>query len=84
MWSENEEKITRLTLQVGDVTTKWEVPYTDCNMEDLLTAFTGLLVSHTWLPITIFKEMKNYAENELDVLGNCFENKDKHVMKMNM
>ena len=69
MWSENEEQITRITIQVGDVTTKWEVPYTDCGIDDLLTAFTGLLVSHTWLPITIFKGMKDYAEDELSVIS---------------
>ena len=76
MWSENEEQITRITMQVGDVTTKWEVPYTDCNIEDLLTAFTGLLVSHTWLPVTIFEGMKNYAEDELEVLEVVKPHKD--------
>lgn len=68
MWSENEEKITRITMQVGDVKTCWEAPYTDCKMDDLLTAFTGLLVSHTWLPVTVLEGMKTYAEEELEVL----------------
>ena len=68
MWSENEEKITRIKMQVGDVTTKWEAPYTDCDMDDLLTAFAGLCISHTWLPITVYEEMKRFAEDQLEVL----------------
>ena len=68
MWSENEEKITRITMQVGDVTTKWEAPYTDCDMDDLLTAFAGLCISHTWLPITVYEEMERFAKDQLEVL----------------
>ena len=68
MWSENEEQITRITMQVGDVKTSWEVPYTDCGIDDILSAFTGLLVSHTWLPVTVLEGMKTYAEEELEVL----------------
>ena len=68
MWSENEEKITRITMQVGDVTTKWEAPYTDCDMDDLLTAFAGLCISHTWLPITVYEEMERFAKDQMEVL----------------
>lgn len=68
MWSENEEKITKITMQVGDVTTTWETPFTDCTMDDLLDAFVGMCVAHTWLPVTVYETMKDFAENNLSVL----------------
>ena len=76
MWNENEEKITRITMQVGDVTAKWEVPYTDCDMNDLLTAFAGLCISHTWLPVTVYTEMERYAKDQIEVLKPDKEDED--------
>jgi hypothetical protein len=68
MWSENEKQITKITMQVGDVVTSWEAPFTDCGLDDLLNAFAGLLIGHTWLPTTVFEGMKEYAEDNLSVL----------------
>jgi len=69
MWNENEKKITKLTMEVGDTVTSWEVPYTDCDMDDLLNAFFSLCIGHTWLPSTILESMKNFAENNMSVLN---------------
>ena len=76
MWSEDEEKITKITMQVGDVKTSWEVPFTDCTMDDILSGFAGLLISHTWLPITVYKGMKEYAEDQMSVLKPLKDNEE--------
>ena len=68
MWSENEQQITKITMQVGDVKTEWEVPFTDCTMDDILSGFSGLLIAHTWLPVTVYKSMKSFAEDQMSVL----------------
>lgn len=68
MWRTNEKNLTRMTLEIADAKTSWEVPYNDCNMEDLLNGFTGMLISHTWLPITVYKEMVRFAQDQLEIL----------------
>lgn len=42
------ERKTKITLQIGDNTVIWENSYTDNSLEDLYTAFEGLLVTHTF------------------------------------
>lgn len=63
-----EKQLTKLTLQVGDTVASWEVPTTDTDMDDLLNAFMGLLISHTWLPVTVLTSMRDFAEDNIDVL----------------
>lgn len=56
------EKKTKLTLQIGEITTSWEVPYTDSSVEELLQAFVGIMFTHTFAKVSIINEMKNYIE----------------------
>lgn len=42
------ERRTKLTLQIGEDTVIWENSYTDNSLENLYTAFEGLLVIHTF------------------------------------
>lgn len=65
-----EQHKTKLELTVDDITTSWEAPHFDCTMDDLLSAFFGLLVAHTWLPETVLTNMKEFAEEQLNVLKN--------------
>lgn len=58
-----EKEITKLTLEVGDVTTSWEVPYSDSNMDQLVTAFYSLCIGQTYLPQTVLKGMQEFVED---------------------
>ena len=39
---------TKIILQIGDIIAAWENSYTDNNLEDLYSAFEGLLVTQTY------------------------------------
>jgi hypothetical protein len=57
---ENQE-ITKITMQVGDRTTNWETNC-DCDMNDILWGFFGLLVGNTWYPSTVLSGMKDFIK----------------------
>lgn len=40
---------TKLTLQIGDTVTTWEVDHQDISIDDLLNALHGMCVSHTFI-----------------------------------
>lgn len=42
------EKKTKITIQVGSTITTWENGYTDNTLEDLYSAFEGLLIAHAY------------------------------------
>lgn len=68
MYAEDQPRFTKLTMQVGDTVTTWETPHDDLSMEDLLQGFMGLAIGHAWLPITVLTCMKEFAEEQLEVL----------------
>lgn len=58
-----EQKGTKLTLQIGETTLSWESPYEDHDMHDLIDAFQGLCIGHTWLPITFVQAVGEWYED---------------------
>lgn len=61
----NEPNLTRISITIGDNTTSWETPHNDTSMEDMLSAFYGLCIAHTWPASAILREMKEFAEDHL-------------------
>lgn len=64
---ENSDKyLTKLSLEIGDTTVSWEVPFNDCTASDLLEAFYGLMVAQTWIPSSVLTCMRDFVEERLD------------------
>ena len=60
---QEEQKGTKLTLQIGGTKISWESPSEDHGMDDLIDAFQGLCIGLTWLPITFVKSIGQWYEN---------------------
>lgn len=66
---ENKNKTT-LTLEIGDRTATVQMDGVDHTSEDLLEAFLGVMVSQTFLPVTVLSSMKDFAEEHIEYAGN--------------
>jgi len=60
-----EPNISRIEITIGDNKSSWETPHRDVNAEDIINAFYGLCVAHTWMPSSILHAMKSFAEEHL-------------------
>lgn len=70
-----DEKKTKLTLQIGDTITSWEVPYEDISVDDLMDAFQGLCVGQTFVPESFWRACRDfYLEHEC-----LYEEKEKEA-----
>lgn len=58
---------TKLTLKCYDVETTWEVPYSDITLTQLIKAFYGLCVTHTFSPEGIINEMDEFVKDYKEV-----------------
>ena len=66
---DNNDKVkTRLVYETENDRYIWESPYMDVDMQDILDAFFGMLVSATWQPITIINAMKDFVDEHHDML----------------
>ena len=65
-----EIKGTKLTLTIGETTVSWESPYEDHDMNDLIDAFQGLCVAHTWIPETVVRSFGEWYEGMKAVYPN--------------
>ena len=65
----SKEENTRLTLESYGNVYRFEADYYDCDMNEMLYAFYGLLTAATWSPITILQSMKQFADERLELLG---------------
>ena len=54
--------ITKISVEIEETKTSWEVPYTDCSLSDLFDAFKGLLITHTFNPEIIDKYILECAD----------------------
>lgn len=61
-----ENPKTVLSLETYGNKATFELPNSDVNVEDILKGLVGLMVAHTWLPESIYREMKRFAEENLD------------------
>jgi len=60
---DNNDKVkTRLVYETENDRYIWESPYMDVDMQDILDAFFGMLVSATWQPSTIIDAMKDFVD----------------------
>ena len=66
----SKEENTRLTLESYGNVYRFEADHCDCDMEEMLYAFYGLLTAATWSPITILQAMKQFADERLELLEN--------------
>ena len=66
---DNNDKVkTRLVYETENDRYIWESPYMDVDMQDILDAFFGMLVSATWQPSTIVNAMKDFVDEHNDLL----------------
>ena len=70
MCYKQKQENTRLTLESYGNVYRFEADHCDCDMEEMLYAFYGLLTAATWSPITILKAMKEFADERLELLEN--------------
>lgn len=66
----SKEENTRLTLESYGNVYRFEADHCDCDMEEMLYAFYGLLTAATWSPITILQSMKEFSDERLELLEN--------------
>ena len=52
---------TELTLKIGDDTLKFETPSSSLSVDDLIEAFYGLMIGHTYHPQSITRSMIGFA-----------------------
>ena len=57
---------TVLSLETYGNKATFELPNSDVSVEDILKGLVGLMVAHTWFPESIYREMKRFAEENLD------------------
>ena len=74
----NEEKqFTRLTLENSyghKITVDWD--HEDVDIEDLLNAFYASLIELTWLPETVLRNMRDFADERLSLYEKDNENEE--------
>jgi hypothetical protein len=70
MCHKQKQENTRLTLESYGNVYRFEADHCDCDMNEMLYAFYGLLTAATWSPITILQEMKQFADERLELLEN--------------
>ena len=44
----NKKEGIKISIQIKDIETTWESPYSDENAHDLIEAFIGMLITHTY------------------------------------
>ena len=65
----NENEKTKLILESDNNRYVSEMNW-DANIDELLSSFYGMCVSATYSPITVLKQMKEFAEEHLDAFEN--------------
>ena len=65
---------TRLTLEIDGRKVTWESPYGDHTTSDLVEAFFGLCVTHTFMPLSVLDAFNNFYEGQKTVYPELNEN----------
>ena len=73
-----EIKGTKLTLTIGETTVTWESPYEDHDMHDLIDAFQGLCVAHTWIPQSVVQAFGEWYEDMKEVYPELNDEQEDH------
>lgn len=64
-----ENHPTRITIESNGDKHSSELNW-DAGIDEVIQSFYGLCVTATWMPTTILENMKSFAEEHLDALGN--------------
>lgn len=62
----------KMSISQHGKTFTWETDAWDCDMEDFLEAFYGMMIGATYHPETVLRSMKEFAEERLE----CWEKDD--------
>lgn len=76
---EKSFKGTRLTLEIEGETIMYETPNNDLNAMDILRAFYGEMIGHTFQPVSLVNVMRDLAdeiEESLDKHGLTYTTTD--------
>lgn len=79
MENEKQFKGTRLTLEIDGDTIMYETPYSDLDAMDILRAFYGEMIGHTFQPVSMVNVMRDLAdeiEESLDKHGLTYTTTD--------
>lgn len=79
MENEKQFKGTRLTLEIDGVTFNYETPYCGPDAMELLRAFYGEMIGHTFHPVSLINVMRDLAdeiEETLDKHGLTYSTTD--------
>lgn len=49
------------------IKTSWESPKWDSTTSELIQAFAGLMISHTFVPKSVYETMKEFAEEQMEL-----------------
>lgn len=55
--------MTKLELTIGENKVSWENPSEDLTVEDIVVAFYGLLVTHTYSPDCVIAGMEDFVDS---------------------
>lgn len=66
MLQRKKEEMTKITLQIGDKEVSWASDAWDHGADELIDAFAGLMITHTFLPITVYSSLKERGEDMLN------------------
>lgn len=64
----NEHTGCKITLKMDGSETVWKTDQWDCNATQLISAFAGLMIGQSFLPITVWSHMKDEAEDQMRFL----------------
>lgn len=57
--------MTKLELTIGDIKVSWESPSDSLTADELVQAFSGLMVTHTFMQESVNEAMLEFAEDNL-------------------
>ena len=65
MENQNKDKGVEITLKMNEVTVSYKHPAWDLGANEIIEGFYGLMVAQTFLPETVLRCMKEFAEEHL-------------------
>lgn len=57
--------MTKIEVTIGKIKATWESPFEDLTADELVRAFHGLLVAHTFHPDLVYRAMLDFSKDEV-------------------
>ena len=67
------ESPAKITFESYGVKYTWETDHSDLTLDEVLSAFYKLLIAHGFDAEGALEDMKNFAEEELEIMESCKE-----------